>query len=452
MGAGPNHNALGFPRPVRQKGPRMQFRRPFLAIAITSLLALGGVAGVMAQAPGNGASAVPIDASGSFEVSGVTVDVSGKDADTARLGGWRIAQRKGWAILARRLTGKESSLSDSTLDSLVTGIVVEREQIGPKRYIAKLGVLFDRNRAGQMLGVSVALTRSPPMLLVPLQFSGGAGQVFERETAWSRAWNRFRAGGSTIDYVRLRGTGPDSLLINAGQTLRRGRNWWRTVLDQYGASDVLVAEVQLRRDYPGGPIVGIFSAMHGPDRRPVTSFALRVDNGDAIDTLLDAGIQRMDTAYQQALSSGALRTDSLLATRPPSPEAAEEATAEEAMPTPTPTAEAAATTNLTVQIDTPTAASLTASESAVRGMPGMRSANTTSLALGGISVMRVSYDGSQASLRAALEARGWSVQEGPGVLRIRRGGPAPAATPSPQATATPRSGPTPRATATPRGQ
>lgn len=431
----------------------MHLRRPFLAIAIASVLAVGGVAGVMAQGPGNGASAVPVDASGSFEVSGVAVDVSGKDADTARLGGWRIAQRKGWDMLAKRLTGKGSSLSDSTLDSLVTGIVVEREQIGPTRYIARLGVLFDRGRAGQMLGVSVAVTHSSPMLLVPLQFSGGVGQVFERETAWARAWNRFRAGGSAIDYVRLRGTGPDSLLINAGQTLRRGRNWWRTVLDQYGASDVLVAEVQLRRDYPGGPIVGIFSASHGPDRRPVISFALRVDNGDAIDTLLDAGIQRMDTAYQHALASGALRTDSLLATRPPSPEAEEEAAAEEASPTPTPFAEAAAaTTNLTVQIETPTATALTSSESAVRGVPGMRSANTTSLALGGISVMRVSYDGSQAGLRSALEARGWTVQEGPGVLRIRKGGAAPGASPSPQGTATPRAGPTPRATATPRGQ
>lgn len=431
----------------------MQFRRPFLAIGIASTLALGGVAAVMAQAPGSGASAVPVDASGSFEVSGVAVDVSGKDADTARMGGWRIAQRKAWDMLARRLTGKGGSLSDSTLDSLVTGIIVEREQIGPTRYIAKLGVLFDRNRAGQMLGVSIAVTRSAPMLLVPLQFSGGAGQVYEHETAWARAWNRFRAGGSTIDYVRLRGTGPDALLINAGQTLRRGRNWWRTVLDQYGASDVLVAEVQIRRDYPGGPIIGIFSASHGPDRKRVTSFALRVDNGDAIDTLLDNGIQRIDQAYQQALASGALRVDSLLATRPPTGQVQEEAVEEEA-PLPTPSAEAVAATSLMLQVETPTAAALTSSEAAIRGVPGVRSAATTSLALGGISVMRVAYEGSQAALRAALEARGWSVQEGPGVLRIRRGGgsPGPGTSPTPQATATPRAGPTPRPTATPRGQ
>lgn len=424
----------------------MQLSRISLTIGLAGALALAAAGMVVAQGQGAGASAVPIDASGSFEVSGVQVDVKGKDADAARQGGWRIAQRKGWEMLSERLTGKKSMLNDSALDALVTGIVVEREQIGPARYIARLGVLFDRGKAGAILGVSTVVTRSPPMLLVPLEFSGGVGRVFERETAWSRAWTRFRSGGSTIDYVRLRGTGPDAMLINAGQTLRRGRNWWRTILDQYGASDVLVAEVQLRREYPGGPIVGVFAANHGPDRRPVTSFALRVDNGDSLDALLDAGIVRLDQAYQKALASGALRTDSMLAVRPPTPKTPEQLAAEAeaaaaaaaAAATPDPNASSAATANYTVQVETPNVAALNASESAVRGVPGIRSAATTSLALGGISVMRVAYDGSQAGLRAALEARGWQVQEGPGVLRIRRGGgPAPAASPTPQNTATP---------------
>lgn len=423
----------------------MQLSRISLTIGLASALALAGAGMVVAQGQGAGASAVPIDASGSFEVSGVQVDVHGKDADAARQGGWRIAQRKGWEMLSERLTGKKSALNDSALDALVTGIVVEREQIGPTRYIARLGVLFDRGRAGAILGVSTVVTRSPPMLLVPLEFSGGVGRVFERETAWSRAWNRFRSGGSTIDYVRLRGTGPDAMLVNAGQTLRRGRNWWRTILDQYGASDVLVAEVQLRREYPGGPIVGVFAASHGPDRRPITSFALRVDNGDSLDALLDAGIVRLDQAYQKALASGSLRTDSLLVARPPTPKTPEQLAAEAAAAaaaaaaTPDPNASSAATASYTVQVETPSVAALNASESAVRALPGMRSAATTSLALGGISVMRVSYDGSLASLRAALEARGWQVQEGPGVLRIRRGGGAatPAPSPTPQNTATP---------------
>ena len=411
----------------------MALSRISLTIGIASALAVAGIGGVLAQGQGGG-SAVPIDPSGGFEISGVAVDVRGKDAETARLGGWRLAQRKGWEMLSQKLTGTSTSLSDSALDSLVTAVIVEREQIGPTRYIARLGVLFDRAKAGAILGVSTVINQSPPMLLIPLQYSGGAGLVYERETAWARAWTRFRSGGSTVDYVRARGTGTDALLINAGLTLRRGRNWWRTVLDQYGASDVLVAEVQLRRDYPGGPIVGIFAASHGPDRRPVASFALRVDNGDSLDALLDAGIQRIDSAYQAALARGELATDRLLATRPPAPKTEEEAPTDEPTDAATPTATETGA-SFSVQVETPNVAAVNSSEAAVRGLPGVRSATTTSLALGGVSVMRVGYDGSIGSLRAALEARGWQVQEGAGVLRIRRPqAQAPAPQPSPSAT------------------
>lgn len=437
----------------------MQLSRFSLTIGLASALAIAGAAGVgIAQSPapgqGGGGSAVPIDAAGSFEVAGVDVDIKAANADAARQGGWRLAQRKGWEMLSQRLTGKKSTLSDSALDAIVNGIVVEREQIGPSRYIARLGVLFDRGKSGAILGVSTAVTRSPPMLIVPLEYSGGVGRVYERETAWARAWNRFRSGGSTIDYARLRGTGPDALLVNAGQTLRRGRNWWRTVLDQYGASDVLIAEVQLRRDYPGGPVVAVFAAMHGPDRQKITSFALRVDNGDALDALLDAGIQRIDQAYQQALAGGLLHTDRLLVAHPPVPKTAEQIAAEAAAAaavdnaTPIPEESIATAPTLTVQVETPNVGALTASETAIRGVPGVRSAVTTSLALGGISLMRVDFTGSQAALRVALEARGWQVQEGAGVLRIRRGtgnsAPATAPAPIPQ--------PTPQGAGAPSGQ
>jgi hypothetical protein len=434
----------------------MTLARKSLTIGIASALALAGLGAVLAEGEKTaGGSAVPIDASGSFEVSGVDVDVKGKDADAARYGGWRLAQRKGWEMLSRKLTGKPSSMSDSALDSLVTGIVVEKEQIGPDRYIARLSVLFDRNKAGGILGVSVAVNQSPPMLIVPLQYSGGSGLVFERETAWAKAWNRFKSGGSTVDYVRVQGNGPDSMLLNAGQVLRRGRNWWRSVLDQYGAADVLIAEVQIRREYPGGPIIGIFSATHGPDRQKIADFALRVDNGDSLDTLMDAGVQRLDKAYQQALALGLLGTDRLLSTRPPAPKTEEEKPTDEATEVATPTPDAGAinatsTSGVNIQFDTPNVGAVNAGEAALRGIPGVRSAVTSSLALGGISVMRVSFDGQIASLRAQLEARGWSVQEGAGVLRIRRGGgdSGGAARPQPQ----PIPAPTGTGTSVPNGR
>lgn len=359
--------------------------------------------------------------SGSFEVGGVEVDVSAKTAIAARNAGWRLAQRKGWQMLSRRMGGGGGSLSDSALDSIVSGIVIEKEQIGPTRYIARLGVLFDRGRAASILGVSGQLTRSPPMLVLPVEWSGGAATVFERRTEWQEAWARFRSGNSTIDYVRPSGTGPDSLLFNAGQINRNGRGWWRTVLEQYGASDVVIPIVHLYRQYPGGPVVGVFQARYGPDNRFLTQFSLRVDNGDAVPALLDAGIKRIDLAYQSALSSGLLKVDPGLTYRLPSTE-----------PTPTVTEDSLAgeegvviddgsAQSVTVQVDTPSAAALEAAEQSVRGIAEVRSAVTTSLALGGISVMRVSYAGDVGALKAALEARGWQVTLGSGAIRIQRG-------------------------------
>ena len=84
---------------------------------------------------------------------------------------------------------------------MVTGIVVENEQIGPTRYIAKLGVLFDR-AAGAILGVSVQVLRSPPMLLVPVEWSGGTAIPRARHALARLGAIPQRCG--TIDYVKPR--------------------------------------------------------------------------------------------------------------------------------------------------------------------------------------------------------------------------------------------------------
>ena len=88
-----------------------------------------------------------------------------------------------------------------------------------------------------------------------------------------------------------------------------------------------------------------------------------------------------------------------------------------------------------VQFDTPDVNAVNAGEAALRAVPGVSAAQTASLALGGVSVMRVGYGGDLATLAAALQARGWQVQQGPGTLRIRRAAapsPTPSGTPAPK--------------------
>src|SRR3546814_11185687 len=107
------------------------------------------------------------------------------------MAGFREAQLQGWKMLFARMTGKpvsaSPSLSDSTLDGLVSGIVVEKEQIGSTRYIARLGVLFDRARAGQLLGVQGLVMRSPPSLTLPVLLAVSAARPFVAPTPVGRA-------------------------------------------------------------------------------------------------------------------------------------------------------------------------------------------------------------------------------------------------------------------------
>lgn len=405
--------------------------RPLPIALALACAATGGV--VLAQIENVNRGVAPIDSSRSYEVSGVLVDVTGKTAEEARYAGWRLAQRRGWQMLTKRLGGGPM-LPDGTLNALVTGIVVEHEQIGPTRYVARLGVLFDRSRASSVLGVVDGTARSAPMLVLPLEVSGGAETVFEQRSAWQQAWARFRTGTSTIDYVRPSGGGADALLLNAGQISRPARGWWRTVLDLYGAEDMLFPVVRLQRQWPGGPVIGVFQARHGPDNRALGSFTLRVSSANGIPALLDAGVKRLDAIYSAALSSGQLAPDPSLAYVPP-PLPVDEAVTDEAgdldsLLSSLGTDAGTPAVTVTLQFDTPGAGAVNAAESAIRAIPGVTAATTTSLALGGVSVMRVTYDADPGLLRTSLEQRGWTVSGQGTALRIRRGAAPPIELPS----------------------
>jgi hypothetical protein len=411
----------------------LSLRQSRAATILFLLVLLGGGAVLWAQIEGGERGVAPVDSSSSYEVGGVMVDVSAKTSEAARVAGWRVAQRKAWALLWSRTNGQPVSaapkLPDSTLDSMVGGIVVENEQIGPTRYIARLGVLFDRARTGQFLGVKGQIMRSPPMLVIPVMWSGGQPQSFEGRTEWQKAWARFRSGGSPIDYVRTSGTGSDPLLLNAAQTKRPGRTWWRMILDTYGAADIVVPEAYVYRRWPGGPVTARFIARHGPDGEVIDIFTLSAPNGDAFPAMMDEAVRRVDEAYSRALRDGRLKPDPSLVIEETPEELPEELLADETVTETLSIAGAA----YTVQVDTPDPRALEAAEAGIRALPGVRASTTTSLALGGLSVIRVTFDGDAGTLRSALSARGWKVEDvGGGVLRIRRNGAsAPPAGPPP---------------------
>jgi hypothetical protein len=402
-------------------------RRPFaIAIPLLAACLLVGAGVLYAQLEGSDRGIPPVDSTSNFEILGVEVDVAAPTAEKARIEGWRRAQSLGWKMLWARTHNRPlaqaPNLPESVLNGIVSGIVIEQEQIGPTRYIARLGVLFDRARTGQMLGVQGIARRSAPMLVIPVMRTGAAAYSFEYRNQWQYAWAQFRTANSAIDYVRPSGLGIDPLLLNQAQTKRRGRGWWRMLLDQYGAADIVVPEVELRRLYPGGPAVGIFSARYGPDNQLLGRFALRVRSSAGIPAMLAEGVRRLDILYARALDQGLLRPDpTLVIIQPPLPPPEEEAEDPLAMEEPGQTVPTGAASRFSVQVATPDAGAVQRAEVSVSRVDGVTSAITTSLALGGTSIMQVSFVGDAASLQAALQAQGWNVQVVNGsTLRISR--------------------------------
>lgn len=418
------------------------FRQPrqarftlLIAGVVALALVLAGVDRLLAQIEGE-RGIPPVASNGDFEVSGISVNTTGDNPEDARQKGWQEAQRKAWEKLWSSHTGGASAapaLSDSQIDGMVSAVVVEREQLGPRRYIATLGVIFDRARTGQLLGLSGEVARSAPMLVIPVLYQGGVATVFETRTPWQKAWAEFRTSGSAIDYVRPRGDAGDSLLLTAGQLDRRSRTWWRLILDEFGAADVLMPLARLERQYPGGPVRGTFTARYGPDNRFIGSFTLTANDEAALPAMLTQAVERLDRLYADALAAGRLGPDKTLfveqqvdekliadiVAREERSDAVDSGAADAATPAAKPAA-GAASASYTVQFATPEPAAVDAAMGSVRAVPGVQGVSVSSVAVGGTSVMRVTYTGDLGALAAALRGRGWQVTQGTNALSIRK--------------------------------
>lgn len=402
-----------------------------LGFALALALAIIGPSRLIAQIEGD-RGIPPIASSTDIQVTGVEVNTTGRNGEEARENGWKLAQRKAWETL------NGPKMSDEQIDALVSAVVIEHEDIGPRRYIARLGVIFDRAKAGQFLTASVggqARMRSAPLLVIPVLYSGGVAQVFEVKGQWQRAWANFQTAMSPIDYVRPVGAGGESLLLTAGQPGRRSRLWWRNVLDQFGAADVLMPMARLERQWPGGPVRGTFTARYGPDNRFLDSFTLTAPNENGVPKMLNEALVRIDLIYRDALAQGMLRPDPTLVADQQAfdtamaalrarigPEVeAESPTASGVTVTPSeaPSAQPSVS-SFTVQFPSPDARAVDAALSAVRGIPGVQGAATNSIAIGGTSVLRVTMAGNLDALASGLRARGWQVTVGNNALAIRR--------------------------------
>lgn len=386
-------------------------------------------------APKRTAPSEAAEAGSAYAVGGIKVDVSAKTPQAARFAAYRIAQRRAWPQLWARLSGQAASsaprLSDGELDSIVAGIETQGERFSMTRYIATLGVVFDRSRVARYIGSIAGALQSAPMLLLPVWIDAGATTINHAKTPWATAWARFRENVTPVDYVLPPGTPADNVLLTGWQTRRPVRATWRTILSRYDTVDVLMAEARLVRSWPGGPLRAEFAARHGPDHRLLGRFTLEALDEDALPAMLDAGVSRIDALYAAALREGRLRAEAGLAVDLEPVIAPDLFFEGPAMVGETVDDAVVIGTELTVA--TPDAAALQAVEASIRRANGVTAITATSLSLGGSSRLLVSHFGNVDALAAALAAQGLALSREDGRLVVRRGASLPESPPAPPA-------------------
>ena len=348
-----------------------------------------------AQGAGGGAS---------YVIGGIAVDTSAKTTYEARMAAYRIARHKAWPLLWARLTGEAANtapaLGDNVIEQMVAGIEIQGERFSTTRYIATLGVVFDRARSSAHFVGTVAAQHSGPMLLLPIFTDRGARTIYQTKTPWVGAWARFSDSLSPIDYVLASGSAGDNVLLTAYQTARPDRSLWRNILNRFGTTDVLVAEVRLVREFPSGPIGAEFIARHGPDAEELGRFSLRTGATSGLDAMLDQGVRRVDEIYTQALRAGRLTRDPALDVElEPILSLSPDILGNSGVA-------AISANSIEADVGTPDARSWSETETLLRGTPTVTGVGVTSLSLGGTSRVSIRFSETRDMLLYQLDQRG----------------------------------------------
>ncbi|MBV7257039.1 hypothetical protein KCG44_09615 [Pacificimonas sp. WHA3] len=374
----------------------------FVLAAITSLAAQDAPPAEESSATG-----------AAFAVHGIHLDVRAKSAEQARDAAFREAPRRAWPKLWARLTGAGEAaapgMSDAALDAMIDSIEVQEERFGDGRYIATLGVVFDRVRAGRRLPAGARVLQSRPLLLIPVLKEAGAVSTLDPDSEWFAAWREFGSDSSVIDYVKPQGTPGDRILLGAWQTKRDDRAIWRSALSKYRADNVLIAEADMRRSYPGGPIIATFVARHGPDARILDSFQLTAGGPAEAAAMMQRAVKRMDGLYASALQDGTLRADDALSLALAPIETAADQLDDGFE----------AGQSVTASVVTATAESWRRIETVLNDVPQIEQAALDVLDIGGTSTVRIGFIGSYEGLRYALDRRGLRLEPGEAGYRLR---------------------------------
>ena len=244
-----------------------------------------------------------------FEVRDVKVDVTADTAAAAREQALVQGETNAFQILMERLTGSGDrsrlpQLSHREIASYIQDYEVAEEKSSAVRYIATLNFTFRERDVRRLLKnyqVPVAITRSRPLLVLPVLQQDGNVSLWDEPNPWRDAWAAKSPSEGLVPMRLPEGDSTDVEDLSAEQAFEGDISALTAIARRYGASGALVALGDTVADTGDGiPEVRVSLSRYGAEGLEQTLVQnFTGSSGEDLDALLARVVDEMNREIQE---------------------------------------------------------------------------------------------------------------------------------------------------------
>jgi uncharacterized protein DUF2066 len=181
-----------------------------------------------------------------FEVLDIKVDETDETAAAAREKALQSGERRAWDTLVQRFVDPQQrrlpQFSQQEIGDAVKDFWVSGEKTSPVRYIATLNYNFKPQRVERLLasrGVRFTITRSDPLVVMPVYTADGTSKLWDDPNPWRQAWQGMRLRGLLTLKVPQGDIG-DLSIVGVEQAVAGDRARLAELAQRYEAADALM--------------------------------------------------------------------------------------------------------------------------------------------------------------------------------------------------------------------
>lgn len=248
-----------------------------------------------------------------FTVEHVPVDVTDKDAVTARAKALPQAEQEAFRQLAEKLMTPEEMAKfkapdDATVATMVKDFEVESEQLSNVRYVATYTLRFRGAAVRAYLGkqnVSYTDVVSKPLLVLPFYQWGSRTILWGNDNPWLAAWTRIGPSKGLVPLAVPMGDAQDVADLSDSEAFTYERSSLKNMVGRYNAGEAAIALATAHWDSnaaAGQPPRQLDIQIYRTDRSGpefVSTLKVEAQTGDDGNAIYNRGVEAVRKALQR---------------------------------------------------------------------------------------------------------------------------------------------------------